>query len=401
MQEPYRSHEPELSRGGAVVWAGWIIAALAIVGLAWVWTQRQHPPVAPAQVREVDPAPLKAVASEHPPLRATTATPTETWEAIIGKSMPAVVQVETSRGLGSGFFVSPEKLLTNVHVISGESYVTVRYSDNSTTQASILATAPDYDVAVLKVWKTRSDQATIPLGSAGDLHSGQEAVAIGSPHGMQNTVTRGIISGLRQAGPVTLVQTDTALNPGNSGGPLLDRTGAAIGINTLIFRGSPGLNFAVAIEHAKALLEGRPQTPVNPGTADVSNGNRIPSPVAPTESDRQRTEGTQIYEARLAAIAQRAADLDDYWGRFKAQGFEGRITGSFDREWYVIWEPESMKGQIREGYEGIFTDIKRRAQEIRTLVLKTEEDARQADVYPGTRRELRHRYHLDYPGWER
>jgi S1-C subfamily serine protease len=263
MQEPLRPEEPGSRRGStsAVAWAGWIAAGLAVAALAWVWNQRQRaaaPPLAPM----AGPEPLKTLPlGEGGPAHLPGAAPAESWEAVIGKSMAAVVQVETSRGLGSGFFVAPDKLLTNVHVVSGESYVTIRFSDNSTAQASIAASAPDYDVAVLKVWKARADQATIPLGAAADLHSGQEAVAIGSPRGMQNTVTRGIISGLRQAGPVTLVQTDAALNPGNSGGPLLDRKGAAIGINTLIFRGSQGLNFAVAIEHARALLEGRPQAP--------------------------------------------------------------------------------------------------------------------------------------------
>jgi len=376
-------------------WMGWILAGLAILALAWVWTQRKQGVPPPAvQVEGRPPAAgMEPIRSSLPAVEGAPVT----WESVIGKCKPAVVQVETSRGLGSGFFVSPEKVITNVHVVSGESYVTLRFSDDSTTQASVVSTTPEYDVAVLKIWKPRPEQAFIPLGAATTLQSGQEVMAIGSPRGMQNTVTRGIVSGLRIAGNVTLVQTDAALNPGNSGGPLLDRTGAAIGINTLSFRESPGLNFAVSIEHARAILEGRPQAVIPASERD--RNNRIPSPVAPTETERQRAEGTRLYEMRLAVIAQRAASLDSDWAYFRAQGYEGQITGSFDRGWYVVWEPACLKGKIILGYEGAFEEIKRRAEGIKSMVLATEDEGRKADVYPGERRELRQKYHLDYQGW--
>ena len=206
-------------------WLGWLAAAIALAALAWVWTERRRTlePPREHEIRMVD----SPSVTRAPGDRAASGQG-ESWEKVVARTLPAVVQVETSRGLGSGFFVSADTLLTNYHVVAGESYVTVRYSDKSTTQASISNLSRDYDVAVLKVWAPRSGQASIPFGAAAGLHSGQEVVAIGSPHGMQNTVTRGIVSGLRQLGQVSLVQMDAALNPGNSGGPLIDQSGAAV-----------------------------------------------------------------------------------------------------------------------------------------------------------------------------
>src|SRR5213596_3868254 len=100
------------------------------------------------------------------------------------------------------------------------------------------------------------------MGSAMRARAGQEVMALGSPLGLQNTVTRGIVSAVRQVGALTLVQTDAAINPGNSGGPLLARNGEVIGITTMSMRSAvaQGLSFAVAIDHAAALLAGKRPT---------------------------------------------------------------------------------------------------------------------------------------------
>ncbi len=380
-------------------WLGWLAAAIALAALAWVWTERRRTlePPREHEIRMVDsPGVIRTGGDPSAPGRAQG----ESWEKVVARMLPAVVQVETSRGLGSGFFVSADTVLTNYHVVAGESYVTIRHSDKSTAQASVSTQSRDYDVAVLKVWAPRSGQVSIPFGVAAGLHSGQEVVAIGSPRGMQNTVTRGIVSGLRQLGQVSLVQMDAALNPGNSGGPLIDQSGAAVAINTMMFRDSQGLNFSVAIEHAQALIEGRAQAPVAPlAEGETAGSGRMPSASIPTETEQVRLRGTQVLEAKLAAIAYRAATLDDAWARFMAVGFEGTSTGSFDRAWYAVWEPETLKGKPRLGYEGSFAELKRRAGEIREWVHAAEDEARRADVYPGVRRELRQKYRLDYPGW--
>src|SRR6185436_8916591 len=116
------------------------------------------------------------------------------------------------------------------------------------------------DLAVLQVYNANPAQPTLRLGSASDVRVGQEVIAIGSALGvLSNTVTRGIVSAVRQTGSVTLLQTDAAINPGNSGGPLLDRNGMVIGVNSMGMarQASEGLAFAVGIDHAVALQKGQ------------------------------------------------------------------------------------------------------------------------------------------------
>ena len=129
MKAPNRSVQSGSTSAAAA--AGWVAAGLALAALAWVWTQRQRVVSAPPPATVISPGPLKSEAREAAAAPLARSVPVESWEVVIGKAMPAVVQVETSRGLGSGFFVSSDKLLTNVHVISGESYVTIRYCDDS------------------------------------------------------------------------------------------------------------------------------------------------------------------------------------------------------------------------------------------------------------------------------
>jgi len=323
----------------------------------------------------------------------------------VGKGIAAVVVVETSRGKGSAFFVSPDTLLTNVHVVTGSSYVTIRRSNGETATAYVGATAPEYDIAVLKLSGAGAGAPSIPLGSAAALRAGQEVIAIGSPLGLQNSVTRGIVSSVRQMGPVTVVQTDAAINPGNSGGPLLDRSGAAIGINTFILGsapfpgaqgGSQGLNFAVAIDHAKALLEGRPPSE---GALAQDPGNTLTRPPALSESERQQLQGGRAYETRLAQLAQAADGLERSWNRLLSEGFQGRVEGRFERGWYAVWADGALQGKLLRGYEPLMAQIRAGAETIRQHSISADDDARRAGVLPGTRRELRQKYRLDYPGW--
>src|SRR6185295_14808261 len=115
---------------------------------------------------------------------------------------------------------------------------------------------------------------TLRLGSSAQARAGQEVMALGAPLGLQNTVTRGIVSAVRNVESLTLVQTDAAINPGNSGGPLITRNGDVIGITTMSMRPSAaqGLSFAVGIEHAQALLAG--ERPVQTGSTPLSALNQ-------------------------------------------------------------------------------------------------------------------------------
>jgi hypothetical protein len=347
------------------------------------------PPAAPLPDRE---------ARTAPPAALSTGT-TTSLEDLVGRVLPAVVTIQTPTGRGSGFFVAPDTILTNVHVVTTSPSVTVRRSDGTTTTARVATQSDAFDIAVLKVSDPLADQATIPMGSAVSARTGQEVIAIGTPLGfLQNTVTRGIVSGLRQVDGATLVQTDASINPGNSGGPLLDRNGLAIGIIKSGYEGR-GLSFAVAIEHARALLGGQ-ATPANT-SAPGSQEYRALSPAVASPGEQRRLEGLKAYEQTIAALARRADALDSRWRSFQRACYEGRVVGSFDRDWFALFEPRAMQGAVSPGCGPAFGDLGREAQDIRDGVAGADERARQADVYPGARRDVLRRSKLDYVGWNK
>ena len=172
---------------------------------------------------------------------------------VIRQSMPAVVTIITDEVLGSGFFVSSDGyLLTNFHVVRQGGWPTVRLADGKSVSASVVRNDEEKDLALLKA--SGSGYPTLPLGDSNRATQGESVIAIGSPVGLEGTVTRGIISAVRK-GPngVTYIQTDAAVNPGNSGGPLLNKAGQVIGINTLKQFGDR-LGFAISINDAKTFM---------------------------------------------------------------------------------------------------------------------------------------------------
>jgi len=160
------------------------------------------------------------------------------------------------RGEGSGFIVSPDGLiLTNAHVVRGASEVTVKLTDRREFQARVLGRDDKTDVAVLKI--DAKNLPTLPLGNPRDLRVGEWVLAIGSPFGFENSVTAGVVSAKGRSLPddsfVPFIQTDVAVNPGNSGGPLFNSRGEVVGINSQIFSrsgGYQGLSFAIPIDLA-------------------------------------------------------------------------------------------------------------------------------------------------------
>ena len=414
----------------AVRSAAFVIAAIgAIIGTVWFMNgRRAAAPLSPATPfststaappvpvsKGVSPAPGPAAADGEAtavsggvevttlpsPTLAIAAAPAS-LEDVIGRAMPAVVRVETGAGTGSGFFVTPDTILTNVHVVSGSASVTIRRAGGSTSPARVEMTAPDIDVAVLRLTNSDDNQPTLTMGSVTRVRAGQEVVALGSPLGVfQNTVTRGIVSAVRQMGALTLVQTDAAINPGNSGGPLLDRVGEVIGITSLNIPSRQGLGFAVAIDHAQSLLEGKRPAPTSAGTPLTNLNQALASHDTPSDSETLRQQGARAYEQAIAQLARRADALDGRWRTFKGTCYEGRITGSFDREWFALWEPRAMQGAVSPGCGIEFNDIRRLAADIRGEVSVVGEAARRADVYPGIRRDTLRKYRLDYSGWDR
>ena len=183
---------------------------------------------------------------------------------------PAVVRVETGPkvrtarergGLGSGIVISPDGLvLTNSHVVGSSKEIRLRDTEGFVTDAHVLGVDPDTDLALLRADGAR-DLRYASLGNSKSLRRGQLVVAIGNPLGFESTVTAGVVSALgrsiRSVSGRTIedvIQTDAALNPGNSGGPLVSSSAEVIGINTAIIQGAQGICFAVASNTAQFVL---------------------------------------------------------------------------------------------------------------------------------------------------
>ena len=169
------------------------------------------------------------------------------------------------QGEGSGIIWDTEgHVVTNYHVINQAHSAIVRTADGKEYEASLVGTAPDQDLAVLKIAPQEKRLSPIVLGSSGDLKVGQSTFAIGNPFGLDHTLTTGVISALdREMESLSgrtifgVIQTDAAINPGNSGGPLLDSAGRLIGVNTAIESptgASSGIGFAVPVDTVNRIV---------------------------------------------------------------------------------------------------------------------------------------------------
>lgn len=189
---------------------------------------------------------------------------------VVKRESPAVVLIsnETAQGgsLGSGFLIDDKgHIITNAHVVDGATKTTVTFQDGTEVKGTILGVDKSTDVAVVKIDKVPTGVSPVPLGNSGGLTVGQEVVAIGNPYGYSGTATTGIVSALKRAiespSGFTIqnaIQTDAAINQGNSGGPLFDRDGRVIGINSQIASengGNVGIGFAVPIDTVRPIVD--------------------------------------------------------------------------------------------------------------------------------------------------
>jgi serine protease Do len=190
-------------------------------------------------------------------LKKIKASTSEDFSGIIEDSLKSVVTIRTNIGQGTGFLISKEGfIVTNAHVLSGakEAYI-LDYEQNS-YPATLVGYNATYDIALLKIPNTNN---YLELGNSEDIQIGEKVIAIGNPMGLQFSVSEGIVSGINREGENKIksyIQTDAALNPGNSGGPLIDKQGKVIGINNFKVGGGENLGFALESNSIKEVING-------------------------------------------------------------------------------------------------------------------------------------------------
>jgi 2-alkenal reductase len=259
---------------GSLVLVVVLFSGLAVGSMAgYVIASRQAAALPSAQVQPVadirlDTLPEPVVAMEAPAPVAQAPVVVDESDSVeaVNKVLPAVVTILNQGfqggGSGSGFFVSDEGyVVTNNHVVEGAQTLTIVYAQGGAAPARLVGTAPEFDLAVLKV--DGPVPAVAAWGDSGELPLGAGVIAIGSALGQyQNTVTAGVLSGFNRelGGLRALLQTDAAINSGNSGGPLVNLAGQIIGINTMVVRGgfseaAEGLGFAIPSNVAQTVVQ--------------------------------------------------------------------------------------------------------------------------------------------------
>jgi S1-C subfamily serine protease len=295
-----------------------LIAVLALLALsvAQPFIMRLLGDAAPRAVEATAPRPVDAPANLSDAEKSII--------ALFERVSPSVVQVvgrqggrnmfdDDNAGVQSGTgFVWDEAgdIVTNNHVVNGTTDVTVRLATGSALAADIVGAAPNYDLAVIRLRRAPADLKPVAIGSSADLRVGQFAFAIGNPFGLDQSLTFGVISALHRRLPTNsghqianVIQTDAAVNPGNSGGPLLDSGGRVVGVNTAIISPSgsnAGIGFAI------------PMDVVNRVVPVLIRDGRVPTPgigiVAVSEQDSTRlgVEGIPILRTLPNSPAARA-----------------------------------------------------------------------------------------------
>jgi S1-C subfamily serine protease len=320
-----------------------------------------------------------------------------TIEDVVSAALPAVASIDTGTGRGSGFFIRPNLVVTNYHVVEGQNSVTLQAGGAKYT-ARVVSTSEAVDLALLEVYNANPQQPTLRLGTAASARPGEEVLAIGYALGsLSNTVTRGIVSAVRQTtANVTLIQTDAAINPGNSGGPLLDRSGTVIGVNSMRNARGEGLGFAIAIDHAIALVNGKlPVAMTTPltGLRQMSGGR--------SESDEARDKGTDEYEQIVAWAEQSGSKMDANWQRNAKLCVAQSAAAGGDRAWFALYLANGVKVAVSNLYDcfGWMDRMKADANDIKAEMDMAAEVARRQGVFPGTLREIRQKHHMDWSGW--
>ena len=364
---PPSAPEPKRRRGrGAALIAGAGVTALlgGAVGGAVGYTAASRQDVASTTGTATVAAPAAAASGSIAEIAAAV--------------QPAVVQLDVKgaqeAGTGSGFIISSDGyIITNNHVagVAGnDGVITVNFNDGKTATGKLVGASADYDLAVVKV--DRTGLPAVQLGESKNLRVGDMVVALGSPLGLQGTVTSGIVSALDR--PVTAggeangnvsyidaIQTDAAINPGNSGGPLVDGNGAVIGVNSAIASmtqgsgqaGSIGLGFSIPIDTAKRISNeiiktGSAKTPMLGIKLDMQFEGPGAKVVDVSAGGAAEAAGLRVDDVIRRVDDKRVADPTDLIVTVRSYAPGDTITLTVDRDGEKVQLPLTLKGQAAQ-----------------------------------------------------
>ena len=189
-------------------------------------------------------------------LKEIKASTIEDFSGIIEDSLKAVVTIRTDVGQGTGFFISNDGfIVTNAHVLSGAKELYILDYQQNQYSAELIGYNTTFDLVLLKI---SGNYSKLTIGNSKDVQIGEKVIAIGNPLGLQFSVSEGIVSAMDRAGENNInayIQTDAALNPGNSGGPLINKQGEVIGINNFKVGGGENIGFALESNYIKQVID--------------------------------------------------------------------------------------------------------------------------------------------------
>jgi Trypsin-like peptidase domain len=253
-QHAARAKQPVVAAGYALLATDFGVTPEPQGPLASLLQQTQTVPIEKLSELKLPTVPARNAPVTKPVVR--SAPPVTSRAGMLEQALSSVVTVSTEQGSGSGFFVGTKGLVvTNAHVVEGATRIIVRTRSKDSVLAKIVKLSLADDLALLTT--VGLDAPGLPLGQGETAAIGQDVIAIGSPMGLEGTVTRGIISGIRQIGGIPYLQTDAPINPGNSGGPLLSERGEVLGVNTWkLAKQAEALGFAISVDRMKSVFAG-------------------------------------------------------------------------------------------------------------------------------------------------
>lgn len=295
--------------------------------------------------------------------------------SIVAKISPAVVLIkgesQTGTVLGSGLIVSRDgKIATNLHVIRSLKTAGVQLSTGEIFDTiSILSFDDRKDLAIIKI--AGFDLPAVELGNSNEVRSGERVTVIGSPRGLQGTVTTGVVSALRDeptGAGFKVIQTDASVNPGNSGGPLLNDRGQAIGIVTFKLRESEGLNFAVPINYVRAMLDnlGGPMSleqlqaslaVTSPGAFKSTSYAALWKSLSTGKVRSVRVEGEFIYAETVRSEAERKNQFDSYELKKDGEAFRGVSRSGGMCSYPSLWDGSAQYNNCSFEHKIEFTSV--------------------------------------------